>query len=50
MAKPITGPSVFRGKAAEQLIQHLKTAKPNPVNDERNRQALETYRAIKRRD
>ena len=37
MARPITAPPVLTGKAAEKLLQHLETARPNPVNDERNR-------------
>ena len=50
MAKPIQAPPVLTGEAADQLIEHLKKAKPNPVNDERNRKALETHARIKRID
>ena len=50
MARPIIAPPVLTGKAAENLLRHLETAKPNPVNDERNRQARKIARQIKRMD
>ena len=44
MAKPILGPPILRGKAAEWFRRYVATAVPDPAKQKEHEETLKTFK------